>query len=186
MEKMVLASVLLVVPGMTLIYLAARLIAVAVKLFRTGHVVESLLLLVAALVAATLVAMFGNEKSILVAALLSWVFLAVAFIRFVLRNGENDPRQQSYFSDPPHDQDPNSLNFSGVGPRLPGLWDVRRRRPYRSGPPRRRLIPSCLFAIIFLGKVSYSAKTDPVLFLLDRQPSPLPQKHFLPPGVQTV
>ncbi len=62
MEKMVLASVLLVVPGMTLIYLAARLIAVAVKLFRTGHVVESLLLLVSALVAVTLVAMFGNEK----------------------------------------------------------------------------------------------------------------------------
>ena len=103
-------------PGMTLIYLAARLIAVAVKLFRTGHVVESLLLVVASLVAITLVAIFGNEKSILVAALLSWVFLAVAFIRFVLRNGENDPRQQSYLSEPPHDQDPNSLNFSGVGP----------------------------------------------------------------------
>jgi uncharacterized membrane protein len=116
MEKMVLASVLLVVPGMTLIYLAARLMAFAVTLFRTGHVVESLLLLVAALVAATLVAIFGNEKSILVAALLSWIFLATAFIRFVMRNGENGPRQQSYFSDPPHDQDPNSLNFSGVGP----------------------------------------------------------------------
>ena len=121
MEKMVLASVLLVVPGMTLIYLAVRLMAVAVNLFRTGHVVESLLLLVAALVAATLVAIFGNEKSILVAALLSWVFLATAFIRFVLRNGENDPRQQSYFSDPPHDQDPNSLNFSGVGPGFQGF-----------------------------------------------------------------
>ena len=121
MERMILASVLLVVPGMTLIYLAARLIAVAVKLFRTGHVVESLLLLVAALVAATLVALFGNEKSILVAALLSWVFLAVAFIRFVLRNGENDPRQQSYLSEPPHDQDPNSLNFSGVGPGFQGF-----------------------------------------------------------------
>jgi hypothetical protein len=72
-------------------------------------------------VAATLVAMFGNEKSILVAALLSWVFLAVAFIRFVLRNGENDPRQQSHFSDPPHDQDPNSLNFSGMGPGFQGF-----------------------------------------------------------------
>ena len=121
MERMVLVSVLLVVPGMTLIYLAARLMAVAVKLFRTGHVVESFLLLAAALVAATLVAIFGNEKSILVAALLSWVFLAAAFIRFVLRNGENDPRQQSYFSDPPHDQDPNSLNFSGVGPGFQGF-----------------------------------------------------------------
>lgn len=121
MEKMVLASVLLVVPGMTLIYLAARLMAVAVKLYRTGHVVESLLLLVAPIVAATLVAIFGNEKSILVAALLSWVFLAVAFIRFVLRNGENDPKQQSYFPDPPHDQDPNSLNFSGAGPGFHGF-----------------------------------------------------------------
>ena len=121
MERMVLASVLLVVPGMTLIYLAARLMAVAVKLYRTGHVVESLLLVVASLVAITLVAIFGNEKSILVAALLSWVFLAVAFIRFVLRNGENDPRQQSYFSDPPHDQDPNSLNFSGAGPGFQGF-----------------------------------------------------------------
>jgi len=121
MERMVLASVLLVVPGMTLIYLAARLMAVAVKLYRTGHVVESLLLVVASLVAITLVAIFGNEKSILVAALLSWVFLATAFIRFVLRNGENDPRQQSYFSDPPHDQDPNSLNFSGVGPGFQGF-----------------------------------------------------------------
>ncbi len=121
MERMVLASVLLVVPGMTLIYLAARLMAFSVKLFRTGHVVESLLLVVAALVAATLVAMFGSEKSILVAALLSWVFLATAFICFVLRNGENDPGQQSYFSDPPHEQDPNSLNFSGVGPGFQGF-----------------------------------------------------------------
>ena len=121
MERMILASVLLVVPGITLIYLAARLMAVAVKLFRTGHVVESLLLVVAALVAAPLIVMFGNEKSILVAALLSWVFLATAFIRFVLRNGESDPRQQSYFSEPPHDQDPNSLNFSGVGPGFQGF-----------------------------------------------------------------
>ncbi len=121
MERMVLVSVLLVVPGTTLIYLAARLMAVAVKLFRTGHVVESLLLLVAALVVAVLVAVFGNEKTILVAALLAWVFLAAAFIRFVLRNGENDPRRQSYFSDPPHDQDPNSLNFSGVGPGFQGF-----------------------------------------------------------------
>ena len=121
MEKMVLASVLLVVPGMTLIYLAARLMAVAVNLYRTGHVVESLLLVVASLVAITLVAIFGNEKSILVAALLSWVFLAVAFIRFVLRNGENDPRQQSYFSEPRHDQDPTSLTFSGVGPGFQGF-----------------------------------------------------------------
>jgi Ca2+/Na+ antiporter len=121
MERMVLVSVLLVVPGMALIYLAARLMAVAVKLFRTGHVVESLLLLVAALVTATLVAVYGNEKTILVAALLSWVFLAAAFIRFVLRNGENDPRQQSYFADPQHDQDPNSLNFSGVGPGFQGF-----------------------------------------------------------------
>ena len=121
MEKMVLASVLLVVPGMTLIYLAVRLMAAAAKLFRAGHVVESLLLVVASVAAATLVAIFGNEKSILVAALLSWVFLAAAFIRFVLRNGVNDPRQQSHFSEPPHDQDPNSLNFSGVGPGFQGF-----------------------------------------------------------------
>ena len=121
MERTILVSVLLVVPGMTLIYLAARLMAVAVKLYRTGHVVESLLLVVASLVAITLVAILGNENSILVAALLSRVFLAVAFIRFVLRNGENDPRQQSYFSEPPHDQDPNSLNFSGVGPGFQGV-----------------------------------------------------------------
>jgi integrase len=38
MERTILVSVLLVVPGMTLIYLAARLMAVAVKLYRTGHV----------------------------------------------------------------------------------------------------------------------------------------------------
>ena len=62
-----------------------------------------------------------GARFFLVAALLSWVFLAVAFIRFVLRNGENDPRQQSYFSDPPHDQDPNSLNFSGAGPGFQGF-----------------------------------------------------------------
>ena len=121
MEQMVLVFVLLVVPGMTLIYLAARSMAVAVRLFRAGNVVESFLLLVAALVAAFLVAKFGNEKAILVAALLSWVFLAAAFIRFVLRNGENDPRQKSYFPDPLHDQDPNSLNFSGVGPGFQGF-----------------------------------------------------------------
>jgi hypothetical protein len=40
MERTILVSVLLVVPGMTLIYLAARLMAFAVTLFRTGHVVE--------------------------------------------------------------------------------------------------------------------------------------------------
>ena len=118
---MVLVSVLLVVPGITLIYLAARLMTVAVKLFRTGHVVESLLLLAALLVAATLVAIFGNQKSILVAALLSWIILAAAFIRFVLRIGENDPKQKSYSPDPLHDQDPNSLNFSGVGPGFQGF-----------------------------------------------------------------
>ncbi len=121
MERMVLASVLLVVPGMTLIYLAARLMTVAVKLFRTGHVVESLLLVVASLVAATLVAMFGNEKTILVAALLSWAFLAAAFIRFVLRNDVDLMTRKVHSGLPCNDSDPNSLTFSGVGPGFQGF-----------------------------------------------------------------
>lgn len=121
MERMVLVSVLLVVPAMTLIYLAVRLMAVAVKLFRTEHVVESLLLLVALLGSATLIAMFGNEKSILVTALLSWFFLAAAFIRFVLRNSEDVITRKAQPGLPCDDSNPNSLTFSGVGPGFQGF-----------------------------------------------------------------
>ncbi len=121
MERTILVFVLLAVPGVTLIYLAARLMTVAVKLFRTGSVAESLLLLVVSIVAATLVAKFGNEKSILVAALLSWFFLATTFIRFVLRNDDDLMTRRVHSGLPCNDSDPNSLTFSGVGPGFQGF-----------------------------------------------------------------
>ena len=121
MEPMILVSVLLVVPGMTLVYLAARLMAVAVKLFRTGSVAESLSLLVVSVVAATLVAKFGNEKSILVAALLSWFFLAATAIRYLLGTDEDLMTRTVHWGLPFNDDDPNSLTFSGVGPGFQGF-----------------------------------------------------------------
>lgn len=121
MERTILVFVLFAVPGVTLIYLAARLMAVAMKLFRTGSVAESLLLLVASIVAATLVAKFGNEKSILVVALLSWFFLATTFIRFVLRNDGDLMTRKVHSRLPCNDSDPNSLTFSGVGPGFQGF-----------------------------------------------------------------
>ena len=121
MERMILVSVLLVVPGMTLSYLAARLMAVAVKLFRTGSVAESLLLLVGSIVTVTWVAKFGNEKSILVAALLSWFLLAATFIRFVLRSDEDLMTRKVYSGLPCNDSDPNPMTFSGVGAGFQGF-----------------------------------------------------------------
>jgi hypothetical protein len=121
MEPMILVSVLLLVPGMPLVYLAARLMAVAVKLFRTGSVAESLLLLVVSIVAATFVAKFGNEKAILVAALLSWFFLAAAAIRYLLGSDEDLMTRKVYRGLPCNDGDPNSLTFSGVGPGFQGF-----------------------------------------------------------------
>jgi hypothetical protein len=68
-----------------------------------------------------LVAKFGNEKTILVIALLSWIFLASAFIRFLMRDDGETSKRVSRYTDLPIDQDPNSLNFSGVGPGCQGF-----------------------------------------------------------------
>jgi len=94
--------------------------AATVRLLRHGKILESIGLLLASLGVATLVAKFGNEKTILVAALLSWVFLAGAFIHRLLRNVETTTRQKTHPQGQESD-DPNSLTFTGVGPGFQGF-----------------------------------------------------------------
>ena len=121
MDRIVLGTVLFAVPVIVLLYLSYRMVVAALRLFHSGRIVESLGLLGTTIVAACLVGKFGNEKTILVVALLSWIFLAAAFIRFVLRRGEAEPKRGSRFADAQNDQDPNSMNFSGVGPGFQGF-----------------------------------------------------------------
>jgi hypothetical protein len=68
-----------------------------------------------------LVAKFGNEKTMLVAALLSWIFLASVFIRFLMRDDGATSKRVSPYADAPNDQDPNSIHFSGVGRGFQGF-----------------------------------------------------------------
>ena len=121
MDRIVLGTVLFAVPVIVLLYLSYRMVVAALRLFHSGRIVESLGLLGTTLVAACLVGKFGNEKTILVVALLSWILLAAAFIRFVLRDGESANMKQVPSSARPNDQDPNSMNFSGVGPGFQGF-----------------------------------------------------------------
>ena len=121
MDRIVLSSVLLAVPAIVLAYLVFRIASVGLKLFQSGRTVESLGLLGTAIIAACLVAKFGNEKTILVAALLSWIFLAFAFIRFLMRDDGATSKRVSRYEGAPNDQDPNSIHFSGVGRGFQGF-----------------------------------------------------------------
>ena len=121
MDRMVLGTVLFAVPVFVLLYLSYRMVVAALRLFQNGRGVESLGLLGAAIVAACLVGKFGNEKTILVVALLSWIYLAAAFIRFVLRHTETEPKRRNSFAETHSDQDPNSMNYSGAGPGFQGF-----------------------------------------------------------------
>jgi hypothetical protein len=121
MSQIVMGTVLFAVPAIVLLYLSSRIVVAALRLFQTGRIGDPLGLFGTAIIAACLVAKFGNEKTILVAALLSWIFLAFAFIRFLMRDDEATTKRVSRYADAPNDQDPNSLNFSGVGPGCQGF-----------------------------------------------------------------
>jgi hypothetical protein len=121
MDRIVLSSVLLAVPAIVLAYLVVRIASVGLKLFQSGRIADSLALFGTAIIAASLVAKFGNEKTILVAALLSWIFLAFAFIRFLMRDDGASSKRVSRYAGVPNDQDPNSIHFSGVGRGFQGF-----------------------------------------------------------------
>jgi len=121
MDRIVLSSVFLAVPAIVLAYLVFQLASVALRLFQSGRTGDSLGLIGTAIIAACLVAKFGNEKTILVAALLSWIFLASAFIRFQMRDDRATSKRVSRYTDVPNDQDPNSIHFSGVGRGFQGF-----------------------------------------------------------------
>ncbi len=121
MNQIVLSSVLFAVPAIVLLYLSIRIVVVALRLLQTGRIGDSLGLFGTAIIAACLVAKFGNEKTILVAALLSWIFLASVFIRFLMRDDGARSKRVSRYADAPNDQDPNSIHFSGVGRGFQGF-----------------------------------------------------------------
>ena len=121
MDRIVLGTVLIAAPVIVLLYLSYRMVVAAMRLFHSGRIVESLGLLGTTIGAACLVGKFGNEKTLLVAALLSWIFLAFAFIRFLMRDDGATSKRVSRYAGAPNDQDPNSLNFSGVGPGCQGF-----------------------------------------------------------------
>ena len=121
MNQIVLSTVLFAVPAIVLLYLSIRLVVAALRLFQMGRIGDSLVLSGTATFAACLVAKFGNEKTILVAALLSWIFLASVFIRFLMRDDGATSKRVSRYAEEPNDQNPNSLNFSGVGPGCQGF-----------------------------------------------------------------
>lgn len=121
MDRVVLSSVLLAVPAIVLVYLVFRIASLVLKLFQSGRIADSLTLLGITIIAGYLVSKFGNEKTILVAALLSWIFLASAFIRFLMRDDRATSKKDSRYADAPNDQDPNSIHFSGVGRGFQGF-----------------------------------------------------------------
>jgi len=73
------------------------------------------------IVAAGLIGIFASEKTLLVVGLLSWIYLVAALIRLVLHQDQSAPSRNMRFANVPEDQDPNSLNFSGVGPGSQGF-----------------------------------------------------------------
>jgi hypothetical protein len=123
MNQIVLSTVLFAVPAIVLLYLSFRIVVAALRLLQTGRIGDSLGLFGTAIIAACLVAKFGNEKTLLVASLLSWIFLASAFIRFLMRDDGATTKQVSRNPDAPNDQDqdPNSIHFSGVGRGFQGF-----------------------------------------------------------------
>lgn len=121
MNQLVLSSALVAVPVFVLLHLGYRVAVAAIRWYRSGRIVEAAGLLGTSLIAASLAGMFANEKTLLVVGLLSWMYLVAALIRLVLRHDESVPPGRMRFSKGTEDQDPNSLNFSGVGPGSQGF-----------------------------------------------------------------
>lgn len=121
MDQSVLGMALVSGPILVLGYLGYRVVAAALRLYRSGNVVESIGLLGTTTIAAGLVGIFASEKTLLVVGLLSWIYLVAALIRLVLHQDQSAPSRNMRFANAPEDQDPNSLNFSGVGPGSQGF-----------------------------------------------------------------
>lgn len=112
---------LLGVPSVLLAYLGNKLFRLLRRLFHQRRFHDLLITSVALVVGALLLIIYGNEKTILVTALLSWIVLASAFIRFLMRDGRAPSRRVSRYAEAPSDQDPNSVHFSGVGRGFQGF-----------------------------------------------------------------
>ena len=108
-------------PGVLLVYLSNKLFSQMRWLFRQGRIHDMLMSMVALVCGTLLLISYGNEKTILVVALLSWIFLASAFIRFLMRDDRATSKRVSRYTDAPNDQDPNSIHFSGVGRGFQGF-----------------------------------------------------------------
>ena len=121
MDRLLLGAALVAVPTGVLLYFGYRVVKAALAMYRDGRAIESLGLIGTTIIAAGLVGKFGNEKTILVAALLSWILLAAAFIRFLMRDDGVTSYQVSRYAGTANDQDPNSIHFSGVGRGLQGF-----------------------------------------------------------------
>lgn len=121
MDRIVMSAALIVVSVLVLLYLGYRVVGAALRLYRSGDVVGSLVLFGTTIVAAGLVGIFASGKTLLVLGLLSWMFLAAALIRYVMRQDEPMPARTTQAAYSPEDQDPNSLNYSGVGPGSQGF-----------------------------------------------------------------
>jgi len=116
-----MSAALIVVPVLVLFYLGYRVVGAALRMYRSGDIVGSLVVIGATIVAAGLVGIFASEKTLLVLGLMSWMFLAAVLIRYVMRQDESTPARATQTAYAPEDQDPNSLNFSGVGPGSQGF-----------------------------------------------------------------
>jgi hypothetical protein len=121
MDRIALGAALVAVPLAVLSYLGYRVVGSALRLYRNGRTGESLALLGTTIFAVGLVGKFGTEKSLLVGALLSWMFLAAQLISLLLGQNEPEHPRNAQFANTPEDQDPNSLNYSGVGPGSQGF-----------------------------------------------------------------
>lgn len=121
MDRIVMGAALIVVPILVLLYLGYRVVGAALRLYRSGDVFGSLIVTGTTIVAAGLIGIFASEKTLLVLGLLSWMFLAAALIRYVMRQDELMHARTTQTVYAPEDQDPNSLNFSGVGPGSQGF-----------------------------------------------------------------
>ena len=109
------------VPSVLLAYLGNKLFRLLRRLFHQRRFNDLLITSVALVVGTLLLIIYSNEKTILVAALLSWIFLASAFIRFLMRDDRATSKRVSRYTDLPNDQDPNSIHFSGVGRGFQGF-----------------------------------------------------------------
>jgi len=109
------------VPGLLLVFLTIKLVRLMYYQFCQRRFHDILTSSITLIFGTSLLIIYGNEKTVLVVALLSWIFLVAVFIRFALSNGESANMKRVRSSDRPCVEDPNSLNFSGVGPGFQGF-----------------------------------------------------------------